>query len=55
MTTTTIGSKFAIMDIIGAMAVATATIDCHHLVQRASVAIFTDDADMRAGKRKARL
>ena len=43
------------MDIIGAMAVATATTDRHHLVQRASVAIFTDDADMRAGKRKARL
>ena len=43
------------MDIIGAMAVATATTDRHHLVQRASVAIFTDDADMRASKRKASL
>lgn len=43
------------MDIIGAMAVATAATDRHHLVQRASVAILTDDADMRASKRKARL
>ena len=43
------------MDIIGAMAVATATTGRHHLVQRASVAVFTDDADMRASKRKARL
>ena len=43
------------MDVIGAMAVPTATTDRHHLVQRASVAIFTGDADMRAGQRKARL
>jgi len=43
------------MDIIGAMAVATATTDRHHFVQRASVAFCTDDTDMRACKRKARL
>ena len=43
------------MDIIGTMAVATASTDRHHLIQRASVAFRTDDTDMRASKWKARL
>ena len=41
-----IRAEFTVVDIVGAVAVSTAAADRHHLVERASVALFATNIDM---------
>ena len=55
MTTATVGAEFAIVYIIGTMAVAAAAIRQFHFRERASMTFVTGNTDMRPGQREVGL
>lgn len=55
MATTTVGTEFAVMYVVGTMAVPATSVDGLHLVQRYSVAVVASDIDVSAIKWELRL
>ena len=55
MATTTVGTEFAIMHVVGTVAVSATAVDAFHFVERYSVTVIASDVDVSPFKRKLRL
>lgn len=55
MATTTVGTEFAVMDVVGTMTVPATVADGFHIVERYSVAVVASDIDVSPIERKRSL